>query len=85
MIYGSLTSYDLALTLPTRTFYVMEHERAWVGTTLYRGLAGNWNQDEESSKLHSIPDLRKRVPVLGVCVAGKDQIGLQSKEVDYTK
>ena len=81
MIYGSLTSLDSVHTLLTKTSSVTEHWRSWVDFTPYHGLAGNWNQDEESSRLHSIPDLSLKVPVLGVCMAGKDLTGLQQKEV----
>ena len=81
MIYGSLISLDSVHTLPIKTSFVTEHQRSWVDFTPYHGLAGNWNQDEESSRLHSIPDWRLKVPVLGVCMAGKDLTGLQKVEV----
>ena len=84
VISGSLTSLDSVHTLPTRTYFVIGHWRSWLDFTPYHGLAGNWNQDEESCKLHSIPDWRQKEPALGVCMAGRDLIGLQKKEVRIT-
>ena len=81
MIYGSLTLHASVHTRPTKTIFLREQRRSLVDITVFHFLTGKWNRDEESSKLHSIPDWKLQVPVSGVCMVGKDLTGSRKMKV----